>query len=650
MNLHETIEHILRSNPAYIGENGEILKTKVIEAVSNLDSFLVKAFRDNEITCKVFFSQIEDTWVLNQEKLKWVVNSKEFLEDSYTAYTSEIGLTTGGRFLSASTDVVLDFPYKDAIVVGGQDKDDQKRQEIMYHEILGYDQITNLKAPKVLANAKRYTSEGTEDDIILDDNDNLIIKGNNYAALNSLLERYKEKVKLIYIDPPFNTLNDSFQYNDRFNRATWLTFMQNRLKIAKKLLKSSGIIFVQIDKNEEHYLKVLMDKIFGEENFVNSIAVQSSTASGNKTAHKDKTIIKTKDSILVYKNSTNIILNPQYMAQDKWDTHFNSILHKGDNGYETLSLRDYMIQEGIIPEDYKIDENSINDEFFLNFVFENRKKIYTTKSSIPKVIKEESISKQGEIISYFDNNNEPQFALNGRRLGFLNNNIKYVDGEEVIAKLVTDIWVDINFNNTQNEGGISFPAGKKPEQLLKRIIELSTNRGDLVLDFFVGSGTTASVCHKLNRRYIGIEQMNYINNLTVQRLKNVISGDKSGISTLVDVNWQGGGTFVYCELLEDSQRLIDMIISANEDTIQGIKETIYHSEQIVPYILTSDLKKADKVFSELTLEDKKEVLIGLIDKNKLYVNYSSIDDDEYEVSEEDKAFSKSFYEGSGSHE
>lgn len=126
MNLHETIEHILRSNPAYIGENGEILKTKVIEAVSNLDSFLVKAFRDNEITCKVFFSQIEDTWVLNQEKLKWVVNSKEFLEDSYTAYTSEIGLTTGGRFLSASTDVVLDFPYKDAIVVGGQDKDDQK--------------------------------------------------------------------------------------------------------------------------------------------------------------------------------------------------------------------------------------------------------------------------------------------------------------------------------------------------------------------------------------------------------------------------------------------------------------------------------------------------------------------------------------------
>lgn len=232
----------------------------------------------------------------------------------------------------------------------------------------------------------------------------------------------------------------------------------------------------------------------------------------------------------------------------------------------------------------------------------------------------------------------------------MNNNIKYVDGEEVIAKLVTDIWVDINFNNTQNEGGISFPAGKKPEQLLKRIIELSTNRGDLVLDFFVGSGTTASVCHKLNRRYIGIEQMNYINNLTVQRLKNVISGDKSGISTLVDVNWQGGGTFVYCELLEDSQRLIDMIISANEDTIQGIKETVYHSEQIVPYILTSDLKKADKAFSELTLEDKKEVLIGLIDKNKLYVNYSSIDDDEYEVSEEDKAFSKSFYEGSGSHE
>ncbi|MGX7078529.1 DNA methyltransferase [Globicatella sanguinis] len=183
----------------------------------------------------------------------------------------------------------------------------------------------------------------------------------------------------------------------------------------------------------------------------------------------------------------------------------------------------------------------------------------------------------------------------------------------------------------------------KPEELLNYLLSINTKPGDIVLDFFMGSATTQAVAMKMNLRFIGIEQMEYVNTVSVPRLQKVINGEQGGISK--NVEWQGGGSFVYCELLEDGQRLIDKIQSASSETIQSVKDEIYHSEQIVPYILTSDLEKADKYFNTLSLEEQKQVLIELIDKNKLYVNYSSIDDEDYQISEGDKNFSRSFYEG-----
>lgn len=208
----------------------------------------------------------------DKNKFVWVLESKELLSDSFTMYKNKIGLVDSkNNLISQKQDVSLVLPYKDCILEGGQIKEDQKRDEIFYNETLAPDRVNRLLAPKVLGNDKRYTKDGIEENIEFKENDNLIIKGNNLIALSSLLERFEGKVQLIYIDPPFNTGKDTFKYNDKFNRSTWLTFMKSRLEIARRLLTNNGAIFVHIDYNESHYLKILMDEVFGESNFINEI-------------------------------------------------------------------------------------------------------------------------------------------------------------------------------------------------------------------------------------------------------------------------------------------------------------------------------------------------------------------------------------------
>ena len=193
----------------------------------------------------------------------------------------------------------------------------------------------------------------------------------------------------------------------------------------------------------------------------------------------------------------------------------------------------------------------------------------------------------------------------------------------------------------KDKGGVKFVNSKKPEKILYRLIKMITKPNDLILDFHLGSGTTAAVAHKMGRRYIGIEQMDYIENIAVKRLKKVIDGEQTGISKTV--NWQGGGSFVYCELKENGQKLIDSVLSSDVESIDEIKEKIFSDDRIVPYITKQELEKVDKDFLNLKLEEKKKVLMDLIDKNKLYINYSDIDNEEYDISKEEKQFNNSFY-------
>lgn len=200
------------------------------------------------------------------------------------------------------------------------------------------------------------------------------------------------------------------------------------------------------------------------------------------------------------------------------------------------------------------------------------------------------------------------------------------------TKQLSDLFGEKKFNNPKNES------------LLQLILEYCTEENDLVLDFFMGSGTTQAVAHKMNRQYIGIEQMDYINSVSIPRLQKVIEGEQGGIST--DVDWQGGGSFIYAELAKENQEIIDSIInsSSKEELNQQIDNLLNNG--ILNYEVDFDkFTNTKKEFSELALEDQKEVLIRILDNNQLYVNYSDIEDSSYNFTEDEIAFNHSFYGG-----
>ncbi|MFW6131104.1 MAG: DNA methyltransferase [Candidatus Aminicenantaceae bacterium] len=277
--LLNNLKLLLQKDDRLVSE-GELLKNKIIELALNLDRGLLKLLLSDKKMEKVFFDDIEGVLVFDKDRLVRFVSNKQFLPDSYTTFKNRIGLTIENEYLSRTKEVVLSWPYKDCVLEGGMTKEDQKRDEIFWNNILAPDEINRLLDPKVFTHAKRIDKNGSHglDKFRTDENgnikENLIIKGNNLLALYSLKKRFAGKVKLIYIDPPYNTGNDSFGYNDRFNHSSWLTFMRNRLEVAYDLLSKDGSIWINIDDTEAHYLKVLCDEIFGRENFVANVIWQ----------------------------------------------------------------------------------------------------------------------------------------------------------------------------------------------------------------------------------------------------------------------------------------------------------------------------------------------------------------------------------------
>ena len=638
--MKKKLELLLLQNNNYIVD-GVLNKNKLIELAHNYDTELLHLLMKDPKLKEHFFSEVEKgILVFKSEVFSQFINNKEFLPDSFTLYKSRIGLATkDNKYIYENNDVILNFPYKDCVLEGGQDKEDSKRKEIFFNEILAPNEINRLLDKKVLCKFKYYDTDGVKIPKKIEDNDNLIIKGNNLVALHSLQHRYAGKIKLIYIDPPYNTENDSFGYNDTFKHSTWLTFMKNRLEVAYRLLRDDGVIFVHCDYHEDAYLRVLMDGIFGSENYISTITVKSNSISGNKTQHKEKTILKNKDSIHVYKKKI-ILLNPQYTVKNEWDTHYSGFLDYKDNKYIARKLKDVLVENGIVSERYSINTDSIKNKEFLSFVKAHQDYIFQIVNSIPKDLKELSLKNPDRIVFLETKDGVKRFAKRGKRLAMLSSVFKNIDGELKLAQLLGDLWTDIDFQNTQNQGGVSFTNAKKPEQLLKRIIELATNPGDIVLDFFAGSGTTGAVAHKLGRQYICIEQMDYIEEITIERLKNVINGDNSGISSTVE--WKGGGSFIYCELKNDAQNTVEQIkrVESTDELLiifNKMKSSSFLSYRIDPK------KMLEEDFIVLSLAEQKQLLLELIDNNNLYVNYSDVEDIQYSVSEEDKQLNRSFY-------
>lgn len=551
MNFLNELEKVLKSDGRFSGENGELIKTKIADAAKSTDGILLRNLLKNDLLRDVFFTKVEDIYIFDKVKFIWVLDSKEFLPNSYTLYKNKIGLVDRqNNLISQKQDVTLVWPYKDCVLEGGQTKEDQKRDEIFYNETLAPDQVNRLLAPKILGNAKRYTKNGKEENIEFQTDDNLIIKGNNLLVLSSLLSKYEGKVKCIYIDPPYNTGRDTFGYNDKFNRSSWLTFMKNRLELARKLLSDDGAIYVQLDYHQVHYAKVLLDEIFGEENFQREIIWRIGWISGYKSV--DNNWIRNHDTILFYsKDNDQLNFNKKYISKED----FKKIA--------VSSAERYPIEDVWNANEYD-DLNSIA-----------------------------IVSYSGETVS------------------------KMLDAKDEVK-------------------------GQKSEKLIERIFNAHTHSGDLVLDFFGGSGTTAAVAHKMGLRYIVCEQLDGHIDITLRRMEKVLEGEQSGISKRN--NWQGGGSFVYCELLEDNQALTKEIEGAiDSQIVKNILRRATENGKLIPAVLPRDLVATETEFDQLTLDEQKNLVLELLDKNKLYVNLSDMDDEDFNISDADKKFSRSFY-------
>lgn len=663
---------LLKQDPEnrFYSENGkDLLRNKLYECAMKMDKELIKLLLSNERIKNKFFTDVDGLLVFDKTAFGWAINNKAFLNDSYTRFKNTIGLIDSNeQFISSKNDVVLSFPYKDCVLEGGQTKEDQKRDEIYYNELLAPDDVDRLLAPKVFTNAKRYTKDGEEVITTFNDDDNLLIKGNNLLALSSILKRYEGKVKCIYIDPPYNTGSDSFKYNDNFNHSTWLIFMRNRLKLAYKLLKSDGYLFVQCDDNEQAYLRVLIDEIFNKDNFINVVTVKTKIG-GVSGSSEGKSLKDATEFINIYaKNKSESLLNPVYVKtplnkyvqqyqDDGKSWKYTSIITnmsgkkkvKEIDGFtfysydtfETKSVTRFAKDNGLT-----VDEvyNKYNDKIF---------RTTNAQSSIRQTVISETKDINSVIVGceYIPTKGKNKGNLveilykdtNRNMLMFLSDCVQKEGNNYYYLEKVSTLWDDIQYNNISKDGGVDFANGKKPETLIKRVLDLATKKNDIILDFHLGSGTTCAVAHKMQRQYIGIEQLNYGENDSVVRLNNVINADKTGVSTNEDINWQGGGSFVYCELKELNQKYIDEIMIADDDKLIDLYPQITESEFISYKADINKLKEGIEDFKRLETEEKRRFLIEILDKNLLYVNYSDIEDEDFCISEEEKAFTKSFY-------
>lgn len=675
LNLFDELKNTLLKNSKYLEQNTEnpkLLRNVVIEDALNMNKELLHILLSNPKLKNHFFTDVGGVLVFDKNKFTWTIENKEFLPDSYTRFKQKIGLIDSNeRFISSNNDVVLSFPYKDCVLEGGQTKEDQKRSEIFFNETLAPEDVDCLLAPKVFTNIKKYTKDGEESVAKFSVEDNLVIKGNNLLALSSLLKVYTKKIKLIYIDPPYNTGNDSFLYNDSFNHSSWLSFMKNRLEIAKKLLRNDGIICVQCDDNEQAYLKVLMDEIYGKDCFLNIVSVKSKSSSGASGGGEDKKLKKNIEYLTIFGGPNFYKFNDQYklvpltsymedLKRNGSSFAYNSVLlNEGDKEY-FCSTKDgtgdeikiykhsgYIVKTvNQISKEEKIPLEEVYKKYIDKiFTLENaqtsiRTRVLNVTDNFDSFYSAEYKRKSGR-----DKGNYVSIGFMGRNkrlVSYLSNTCE-IKNKVIFKKFkVGTLWDDLSWSSVSKEGNVKLPSGKKPENLLKRIIEMTTDVNDIVLDFFMGSGSTISTAHKLHRRYIGIEQMNYIDSLVVTRMKYVINGDDSGISQ--QVGWTGGGSFVYCELKELNQKYIKQIQNAGSDPqLIDLYNKISKSKFINIKVKPSNIESNVSDFESLSTESKRKLLIQLLDLNMLYVNYSDIDDEEYQVSAGDKSFNRSFY-------
>jgi len=636
MKLFEILDNQLKKNPNFISDNGDLKKWVVLDNARNFDEELLELLIDNEEIKNYFFKEVKGTLIFNLNMFVQFLEQKNYLNDSYTQYKKKIGLTIDGKYLKQRNEVALVWPFKDCILEGGQSREEDKREEIFFNEILAQDEITQLLEPKVLTSAKRIDKNGekpldtfsrNEDGTITD---NLIIKGNNLLVLNTLKQEYAGKVKLIYIDPPYNTggMGDTFTYNNNFKRSTWLTFMYNRLAAAKELLRADGVLIVAIDENEQPHLGVLLKEFF-KEHEVHCITI----------VHNPRGIQGTNFSytheyaFFVFPAKQKLIQNRKIEDTDiKWrglrDNGGESLRTDAKNCFypiiadkETLEIIGF---GDVTPQNVSVNKRFVieNDKIFIYPVDNDgiERKWRFARQSIEEV---KNLLRCDKVKDSFD-------IKIGKDFG------QY-----------RTVWIDPRYDaNEYGKKLLNSLVPNNPFSYPKSLWNVydciyavvSKDKDAIILDYHAGSGTTAHAVLELNkldggnRKFIMCEQMDYIETVTTKRIQKVIEQN-------------GDDSFVYFELKKYNQTFLEKIENAeNSEALleiwEGMKEKSFLNYNV-------DIKKQDEHLEEFktwTIDEKKQHLCELLDKNQLYVNLSSLNDNDFACTEDELIVTKDFYQ------
>ena len=643
MSFNSKLIDLLKTDHNLVDDEGELLIAAVQDRAWKIDRDLVKLLlSDKDIKAK-FFDEIEEHWIFNINTFLEYISQKNFLDNSYTRFRNRIGLTISEKYLRERGEVALVWAYKDTVLEGGQTKEEEKRKEIFFNEVLAQDEINRLLDPKVLTNFTRYTAKGKQPvkEFKRDENgvirENLILKGNNLLALHTLKTQFRGQVKLIYIDPPYNTGNDSFGYNDNFNHSTWLTFMKNRLEIARQLLSDDGFIFISCDDNEQAYLKILCDEIFQNENFVSQIIVQS-----NKRGQTYQEIAKTHEYLLVYAKS-----DLSEIKELEKTNGFSIADDKG--GYELRELRN---------RNPKFGRFNRPNLFYPVYVDPTK----TDKDGLLPVSLEKSSKYSIAVLPLNSTGGESCWRWGKDKLRA--NSGENTRIYNVVAKMKTtsefgiyekyrkvtykakSIWLESEVISEQGtmelrqldlSDEFNFP---KPSYLIEKILQIGSNEDSIILDFCAGSGTTAQAVLKLNqqdtgkRNFILVEQLDYVEKVTIERARKALEKDND---------------FIYCELMKYNEAFMERIQAAkNSKELLKIWQELAEGSFLNWYVNPEIPEEAVKDFEAIGKEEngfekQKKLLAELLDKNQLYVNLSEIDDAQFKVSKEDKALNKAFY-------
>ncbi len=644
MKLYETLEQQLKKEPNFVTDNGELKKWVVLNKAQNFDEELIELLLQNDTLKEKFFVKVKDVLVFKQNLFIEFLEQKNYLNDSYTKYKNKVGLTIDGKYLKQRNEVALVWPFKDCILEGGQSREEQKREEIFFNEILAQDEITQLLEPKVLTNAKRIDKDGEHAfngftrDAELNRNrglpedtitDNLIIKGNNLLALHTLKEEFAGKVKLIYIDPPYNTggLGDTFTYNNNFKRSTWLTFMYNRLAAAKELLRKDGVLVVAIDENEQPHLGVLLKEFFKD------YEVHCITIVHNPRGVQGTNFSYTHEyAFFVVPKGKKLIGN---RIIDESEIDFSNLRNWGGESLRS-DAKNCFYPIVVDPKTSEIIEfgDVCEDDFHPS---------------------KREIIKDGKVYIYpIDNDNIERKWRYARQSveeikDLLRARKKSGQWDVEIGKnfgQYKTVWVDPKYD--ANEYGTKIVSRLVPENKFsfpKSLYNVKdcvyavvgNDKDAIVLDYHAGSGTTAHAVLELNkedggnRKFIMCEQMDYVETVTSKRVQRVIEQN-------------GSDEFIYLELKKYNQTFIEQIEAAKDTkALLQIWEQMKAKSFFKYSVDLQKFQESIEEFKQFELNKQKEILCELLDKNQLYVNLSSLNDADFECTEEEKRVTKDFY-------